>query len=341
MLPNKRITIKQVALESGVSVQTVSRVLNDRPDVATETRQRVKQVIEQLGYQPSALARSLIHQRSYTLGVITAGLRYIGPSRTLNGIAQKAEEIGYTLLLKELPSFDSLDVDPLLQSLLARQVDGIIWAVPEIGDNRAWLKDRLAEIPVPLIFITMEKHPDVSVITVDNYYGGQIATRYLLERGYKHIGHLAGPLDWWEARQRAQGWRDILAQHGYQVEERQCAAGNWSSSSGERAFRELLDQYPEMDAVFVGNDQMALGVLQVAARRGISIPRELGVVGFDNIPESGYFYPALTTISQDQLDLGCTAVEEVVHMIESLRDKKVPLKPKRIVFTPELLVRET
>ncbi len=341
MLPNKRITIKQVALESGVSVQTVSRVLNDRPDVATETRQRVKQVIEQLGYQPSALARSLIHQRSYTLGVITAGLRYIGPSRTLNGIAQKAEEIGYTLLLKELPSFDSLDVDPLLQSLLARQVDGIIWAVPEIGDNRAWLKDRLAEIPVPLIFITMEKHPDVSVITVDNYYGGQIATRHLLERGYKHIGHLAGPLDWWEARQRAQGWRDILAQHGYPVEERQCAAGNWSSSSGERAFRELLDQFPEMDAVFVGNDQMALGALQVAARRGISVPRELGVVGFDNIPESGYFYPALTTISQDQLDLGCTAVEEVVHMIESLRDKKVPLKPKRIVFTPELLVRET
>src|SRR4030065_1922991 len=117
---NKRTTIKQVAKAAGVSTQTVSRVINNRPDVAQETRVRIQQVIEELGYQPSALARSLIQQRSYTLGVVIAGLKYIGPSRTLNGITQRAEELGYSLLLKELPSFTAVEYQSLIQSLLAR-----------------------------------------------------------------------------------------------------------------------------------------------------------------------------------------------------------------------------
>jgi len=152
MAKGKRITIKHVAQEASVSTQTVSRVLNDRPDVAPETRQRVKEIIDRLGYQPSALARSLIHQRSYTLGVVTAGLKFIGPSRTLNGITFQAEEMGYALLLKELPGFDTNDVEPILDSLIARQVDGIIWAVPEVGDNRDRVLVRLTELPVPIPF---------------------------------------------------------------------------------------------------------------------------------------------------------------------------------------------
>ena len=124
----QRVTIKDVARGAGVSVQTVSRVINDRPDVAPETRHRIQQVIDDLGYQPSALARSLIQQRSYTLGVVIAGLKFIGPSRTLNGITQRAEELGYSLLLKELPSFTTGEIQPLIQSLIGRHVDGIIWA---------------------------------------------------------------------------------------------------------------------------------------------------------------------------------------------------------------------
>src|SRR5512145_3062250 len=126
---NRRPTIKQVAKVAGVSTQTVSRVINDRPDVASETRERVLLTINELGYQPSALARSLIQQRSYTLGVVTAGLKHIGPSRTLNGITSAAEEAGYALLLKELPRFDAEDIVPIFQSLLFRHVDDIIWAV--------------------------------------------------------------------------------------------------------------------------------------------------------------------------------------------------------------------
>jgi LacI family transcriptional regulator len=133
---NKRSTIKQVAKAAGVSTQTVSRVINDRPDVAPQTRERIQHVIEELDYQPSALARSLIQQRSFTLGVVTSGLKYLGPSRTLNGITSMAEELGYALLIEELPRFDTEDIKPRLQDLLSRHVDGIVWAVPEVGDNR-------------------------------------------------------------------------------------------------------------------------------------------------------------------------------------------------------------
>ncbi len=134
-----RPTIRQVAAAAGVSTQTVSRVINDRPDVSHETRRRVQRIIDDLGYQPSALARSLIQQRSYTLGVVTAGLRHIGPSRTLGGITATAADAGYALLLEELPRYDTDEIVPMFQSLRSRHVDGVIWAVPEVGDNRRWI----------------------------------------------------------------------------------------------------------------------------------------------------------------------------------------------------------
>src|ERR1044071_3267997 len=129
-----RATIKEVASVAGVSTQTVSRVINERPDVSAETRKRVQEVIKELSYQPSALARSLISQRSYTLGVATAGLRHMGPSRPLSGITSAAEEAGYSILLTELPDYDTGDIQPIFQAFLARHVDGIIWAVSEVGE---------------------------------------------------------------------------------------------------------------------------------------------------------------------------------------------------------------
>src|SRR5512136_1887595 len=216
---NKRATIKQVAKVANVSTQTVSRVINDRPDVAPETRARIKQIIDELDYHPSALARSLIQQRSYTLGVVTAGLKYIGPSRTLNGITSKAEELGYALLLEELPRFDTENIKPLLQNLLARHVDGIVWAVPQVGDNRRWVDEILNDVPVPVVFLTMQARAGVSTVSVDNYAGGVLATRHLLEQGYRQIGHIAGPLDWWEARQRKQAWQETLEKAGKKVSE--------------------------------------------------------------------------------------------------------------------------
>src|ERR671922_1200819 len=183
MNANRRPTIKQVAKATGVSTQTVSRVINNRPDVAPETRERILTTINELGYQPSALARSLIQQRSYTLGVVTAGLKFIGPSRTLNGITSAAEEAGYALLLKELPRFDTDDVAPIFQALLSHHVDGIIWAVPEVGENHAWVTRQSWDFEIPLVYITMEPREEISVVAIDNYLGGRMAVSHLLEQG--------------------------------------------------------------------------------------------------------------------------------------------------------------
>jgi LacI family transcriptional regulator len=340
MNTNKRATIKQVARASGVSTQTVSRVINDRPDVAPETRERIQQIILELDYQPSALARSLIQQRSFTLGVVSAGLKYIGPSRTLNGITGMAEELKYALLLEELPRFDTEDIKPLLQSLLSRHVDGIVWAVPEVGDNRRWVDEILPDVPVPVVFITMQAHSNITSVSVDNYQGGVQATRHLLEKGKRHIGHISGPLDWWESRQRKQAWQETLEKAGLTVSGNQWIEGNWSSDSGEAAFKELLGSYPDMDAVFAANDQMALAVLQAAHRRGLAIPKDLAVVGFDNFAESAYFWPALTTVNHNHNELGCRAVEEVVKQIEAVH-RNENLKSETILLSTDLVVRES
>jgi DNA-binding LacI/PurR family transcriptional regulator len=335
----KKITIRDVAAAAGVSHQTVSRVLNDRPDVAEKTRHHVLKVIEELEYQPSAIARSLTRQRTLTLGVVTAGLDYVGPSRTLNGITEQAEQMGYALLLKALPRFDSNDLQPLFRSLSARQIDGVIWAVAEVGDNRDWLDDPPGGLSVPMVFMTMQARPGVTIVAIDNYAGGRMATEHLLQQGYRHIAHISGPLDWWEARQRKAGWQDTLLAAGVPASELHAAEGNWSSASGQQAIGRLLDDYPQMDAVFVGNDQMALGVLQTACRQEIQVPQELAVVGFDGLLDAAHYWPPLTTVYQDQPRLGQLAVEELVRLVESGRKSRASIEPRVISLQPELIVR--
>ena len=167
----KRVTIKDVAQAAGVSTQTVSRVMNKFAYVSDETRQRVEAVVEQLGYSPSTLARSLIQQRSYTLGIVTFGLKYIGPARTLNGITAKADELGYMLLMKELDNFETKTIDDVIDSLLARQVDGILWAAPEIEDNRDWLEESVDQIPIPILFLSMQPRTNIPSVATDNFQG--------------------------------------------------------------------------------------------------------------------------------------------------------------------------
>lgn len=335
----RRVTIKDVAAAAGVSTQTVSRVINDRPDVADATRQHVREVIQRLGYRPSALARSMIRRRSYTLGVVTAGLKYIGPSRVLHGITDAAEQEGYGLLLKQLPSFGSTAVDPILDRLVERRVDGVIWAVPEIGGNHSWLEEHASRLGVPVVVTSSRQQADTFIVNIDNYAGGELATRHLLEQGYQHIGHITGPLEWWESHERKAAWADTLAKVGLPTEERTWSSGNWSSASGRRAAQRLFEQYPEMDAVFVANDQMALSVLQLAAERGLRVPQDLGVVGFDGIPESAYFWPPLTTVNQDQHLLGSNAVRVLIELIDAEASDGKSAESTRLLLQPSLIVR--
>jgi LacI family transcriptional regulator len=187
----------------------------------------------------------------------------------------------------------------------------------------------------------MEPQENISIVSVDNYLGGKMAMCHLLEQGFRNIGHISGPLDWWEARQRMTAWKDALADAGLEWRDEFWMEGNWSPSSGSQAIEKLFEQYPSMDAVFAANDQMALSVLQAAHQRGLRIPEDFGVVGFDNIAESAYFWPALTTIQQDQYDVAKVAVEEIIKIIEAGWQGMEPIQLKSIKLAPTLVVRQS
>ena len=315
--------------------------MNNTSYVSVETRKRVENVVEQMGYRISTLARSLSQQKSFTLGVVTFGLKYIGPSRTLNGIADKADELGYMLLMKKLDNFTPTKINEVIDTLLARQVDGLIWDVPENDENREWARG-IKDLPVPIIFISTEPKPGYSVVSIDSYLGAQMATQHLLDQGCCNIGHISGPMDWWEARLRFQAWSDTLVKAGIRVTDRQWEQGNWSSASGAIAAEKLFGGFPEMDGVFVANDQMALSVLREACHRNKKVPNNLAVVGFDGIPESAYFYPSLTTISQDPQLLGGQAVQSLVDMIQAHQSLSNELiETQSILLPPTLVVRES
>jgi LacI family transcriptional regulator len=314
---SNRVTVKHVAEAAGVSTQTVSRVVNNDQGVLPTTRQRVQDVIDRLGYHPNAIARSLTQQKSCSFGVVASGLEYYGPSRTLVGIEQKANALGYSLNLALLHQPETDDVRPLISSFLSRQVDGILWTTQEIGDNLKWLDHK--PLPVPVVLLETQPRDGAACVNVDSRFGGHLAVEHLLSQGYRHIGVITGPLTWWSARERLQGWREAIREGGMPADDRQMVEGNWSTGSGALGLEQLKRQYPELDAVFVGNDQMALGVLQSARKLGLRIPEELAIVGFDDIPEAEYFFPSLTTIRQDLMEFGGTAVELLRQRIEAGR----------------------
>ena len=344
MAQRKRLTIRDVAAEAGVSIQTVSRVLNNRPDVAPETLLRVQQVIRETGYAPNMLARSLTQGRSHVLGVVAYGLEYFGPARVLTAIERQAAQTGYGITLNLILEPETGDVDHVLRGLRARQVDGIIWAIPEVGDNRAWSRTKDSEMPVPVMLVGgMAGRPYLPSIGIDNVAIGRLATEHLLAGGVRQVGIITGPLTWWESQQRLRGWRQTLENHGLAPLDCLIVEGDWTVTSGEQGLYRLLQQCPEIDAVFASNDQMALGVLHAAHRVGRRVPDELSVVGVDNMAEASHFWPPLTTVDQPLAATGALAVTEIDRLIGRARQARRPqeVAPEMTLLEPELIVRES
>jgi LacI family transcriptional regulator len=340
MRPRNKVTIKDVAHEAGVSAQTVSRVINNRPDVAPETRARVQNAISDLGYAPNIIARSLIQGRSNTLGVVGFGLELFGPTRVLAGIEHKAAELGFSLLLSLLDQLDPARVEQIINDLLSRQVDGIIWAVPGHINSFEWLYACLQEIPGPTVFLNKCQAPGQVTVAMDNRHGGRLAVEHLLTQDYRRIGLITGPPDWWEAQEREAGWRSTMQEAGLGNLDELKVAGDWSAASGEMGFHTLYARAPDLDAVFACNDQMALGALQAARRLGLNVPADLAVVGFDDIPEAAYFYPALTTVRQNPKKLGALAVERMNSMIQARRQDEA-YELGMSWMQPRLIVRQS
>jgi LacI family transcriptional regulator len=340
MRPYKKITIKDVAQAAGVSTQTVSRVINDRHDVSAQTRAHVQQVIDDLGYAPNIIARSLSRGRTNTLGVVGYGLEYFGSFSVLTGIEQRANELGFSLLLSLLDRIEPPHVNKSINELLSRQVDGIIWAVHWQVNTSEWLRPTFEQMTVPFVFLNKPTHADDVIVAMNNRLGGRLATQHLLEQGYSRIGIITGPQDWWEAKEREAGWREVMEQAGVNDLERLSVVGDWWAASGDVGLYTLYAKSPKIDAVFTCNDQMALGAMQAARRLGLEIPKDLAIVGFDDIPEAPYFYPSLSTIHQDVKSLGALAVEQINNLIKA-RENDQDFIAEVSWISPKLIIRQS
>ena len=333
------VTLQDVAALAGVSIKTVSRVVNNQGEITEATRQRVQAAIDELGYRPNVLARSLVNRRTDTLAVVAWGIEYFGPSRTMVGIEQQSDELGYSLFLDLVSQPDDPHQDRVLDTLLARRVDGIIWAVPEVGDNRQWLRPGLLERLPPIVFLSMQAQPGLAIAAVDNFSGARQATKHLIEQGRRKIAIITGPKAWWEARERFAGWKNALEEAGLSPSPGFIVESYWSAAGGERAMQQLLKQSPDVDAVFACSDQIALGALGALHQSGRPIPQDVAVIGFDNAPESAYYWPPLTTVYQKLVNVGRIAAQNLHQMIEARRQQRGYVEAALTLIEPELIVR--
>lgn len=317
-----------VARLAGVSHQTVSRVVNEMPNVRPETRERVRAAIASLGYRPNTAARALVTRRSSTIGVMTSGSTLWGPSSALLGVERAARAAGYFVSLASLGSGTS-QVGATLAHFHEQAVDGVVVIAPEASLQHV-ADPLLTEAPVVMIGAGASSTSAVRATSVDQELGGRRATRHLIGLGHKRIVHISGPRDWFDASLRIQGWEGELSDAGLPVAE--VLAGDWTAGSGYVAgihIRELIHAGDPAapTAVFAANDLMALGVIHALGEGGLEVPQDVSVVGFDDIPGADHFTPALTTVRQDFEELGRQCIAILLEAMRGESDSHALIAP--------------
>lgn len=321
--------IRDVARLAGVSYQTVSRVLNDSPSIREATRQRVLDVIKEVGYRPNQAARALVTSRSRTIGVLSSQSEHYGPATSVNAIEGAAREAGYRLSVTNITSGDYSSIKSGLDYLLSQSIEALVVIAPQVR-----VFDAIRDLSINIPFVTLEgtgRDPARS-LSVDQVAGARLATRHLIELGHSEILHISGPQDWIEAEARMQGYLDELNRADLRV--RAPVLGDWSAHFGYYAGLELL-RYRDFTAVFCGNDQMALGFMHACRESGLSVPDDISIVGFDDIPESAHFFPPLTTVRQNFAEIGRRAIELLLGELRG--DAGLSHEP----IAPELVVRNS
>ena len=294
--------IRDVARVAGVSYQTVSRVLNDSPNLRQETRQRVLEVIDEIGYRPNQAARALVTSKSHVIGVLVATrAAAYGVQTMLYEIEDAARAAGYTLAIATTASDDE-SVRRALNQLERQSVEAVVVVAPQ---SRVFELVGSTTLRVPFVLLDSSRHDLGRSVAVDQFEGARMATRHLIELGHRRILHLAGPQDWIEAEARMQGYLREVADAELMV--RPPILGDWTAEFGYRAGRELLGG-EDFTAVFCSNDLMALGLVHAFREAGVRVPDDVSVIGFDDIPESAHYWPPLTTIRQDFAEVGRRSV---------------------------------
>lgn len=321
--------IRDVARLAGVSYQTVSRVLNDSPSIRPSTKQRVLDVIDEVGYRPNQAARALVTSRSRTIGVLSSQSVHYGPTTSLNAIEIAAREAGYRLSVTSISTGDYASIRSGLDYLLSQSIEALVVIAPQVR-----VFDAISELSINVPFVTLEstgRNPGHS-LSVDQVEGARLATRHLIELGHTEILHISGPQDWIEAEARMQGYLRELGDADLRT--RAPVLGDWTAHFGYYAGLELL-RFRDFTAVFCGNDQMALGFMHACREVGLSVPDDISIVGFDDIPESAHFLPPLTTVRQNFGEIGRRAIE---LLLTELRGGE---QTSHLPIPPELIVRSS
>ena len=325
----KKAYIYDVATLAGVSHQTVSRVLNNHSSLKPETRDKVEKAIAELNYRPNQAARQLVTSRSKMIGILIAGTELYGPWAILNAMEREARLEGYSVIsisvLPDSPESWRAGIDQL-QNL---DIDGVITiALPQKIIKE--LEKTLSRVTIVLVDTEPSKKFDA--INIDNYQGGKIATEHLIELGHSEILHITGPMSGYESQMRRQGYEDVMRTKKYSAD---VIEGNWSIEKGYEVGKEIAERRIAPTAIFAANDHLALGVIKALDEAGISVPRDISIVGFDDIPEAKFMTPSLSTVRQNFDELGKLSIHKMMGQL------KEASKPEAINIDAKLIIRDS
>jgi DNA-binding LacI/PurR family transcriptional regulator len=318
--------IRDVARLAGVSYQTVSRVLNASPNLRPATRQRVLDVIEEIGYRPNQAARALVTSKSQSIGVLiaTRAAAY-GVQTMMFAIEEAARDAGYGITVATTAS-DDQSVRNAIDRIVGQSAEAVVVIAPQ-----ARVFDLLSEVRlrIPCVLLDSTRRNPRRSIAVDQFEGARLATRHLIGLGHRRIIHLAGPRDWIEAEERMQGFLREVSDAALVVDPP--IEGDWTADFGYRAGRELAGRR-DFTAVFCSSDLMALGLLHAFREAGVRVPDDVSVVGFDDVPEAAHFWPPLTTIRQDFSGVGRRAVGLILaELAGEPQEASLCLRPQLIL----------
>jgi len=327
-------TIRDVAKRAGVAPVTVSRVMNDAPNVNAETRQRVEQAISDLGYVPNVAARSLRSRRTRSLAFVVPDITNAFWTTVARGAEDAAQSHGYSVLLCNTDE-NLTKQQRYLDIIVSQRVDGIIIAPCSTdADQLATLRDH--GIMTVVIDRRIEGW-DVDTVCGDSLSGAYALTRHLIDLGHTRIAMLSGPKDTSTAEDRIEGYRLALEESGIEPDPRLIRRGGYSMPTGRDLAGQLLDEGLSPTAIFAANNSIALGVVEAAGARGLRIPADLALVCFDDYPYVASFFPFLTIVAQPAYDMGKQAAKLLLNRLES----RVPLEPRHLVLPVQLVIRHS
>ncbi|WP_437433105.1 ribose operon transcriptional repressor RbsR [Yokenella regensburgei] len=325
-------TMKDVARVAGVSTSTVSHVINNDRFVSDAIREKVESAIKALNYAPSALARSLKINQTRTIGMLITASSNPFYSELVRGVERSCFERGYSLVLCNTEG-DEQRMNRNLETLMQKRVDGLLLLCTETHQPSQEILKRYPSVPT----VMMDWAPfdgDSDLIQDNSLLGGDMATRYLIRKGHRHIACITGPLDKTPARLRLEGYRAAMANAGLTIQDGDEIIGDFEFGGGLEAMQTLLSRDRRPQAVFIGNDAMAVGAYQALYQAGLRVPEDIAIVGYDDIELARYMTPPLTTIHQPKDELGELAIDVLIHRIADPTQQQ-----QRLQLTPVLIER--